>query len=241
MRVRRPLHPSPLTIVLSSAIISLVLSAAVVAAPTTSQSLRVLPPNGSSQAFAVSMHFDVPAGAHNHGPGSGHGPQDESGNMVVKRTDLADAAITLTGVADSSSASHSVSGQTVDAGSPPDPYIVAFDNAASIAAGESASVKAGDSWQTSIQTVDASGTVNSINVKTVVSTASGDSIQLHATGNGTETFSTPRGDRTADVTVDITESLVGNRLIEFDQKFSRTMQGHMGSFKTTATTTLKSS
>jgi hypothetical protein len=241
MRVRVPIHPSPVAVILSSAIISLALCAAVMADPASSQSLRVLPSNGSSQSFAISMHFDMPAGAHNHGPGSGHGPQDESGSMVVKRTDAADAAVTLTGVTEASSASHNVTGQSVDAGSPADPYIVAFDNAASIAGGEPASVKSGDSWQTSIQMVDASGSVNTINVKTVVSSASDGSIQIHATGSGSETFSTPRGDRTADVTVDITESLTGNRLTGYEQKFSRSMKGRMGTFTTSATTTLKSS
>lgn len=241
MRVRGTLQPSPLAATFSFAIICLALSAAVLADPTSSQSLRVLPANGSSRSFAISMHFDVPAGAHNHGPSSGRGQQDESGSMVVKRTAVADAAVTLTGVADSSTASHSISGQTVDAGSPPDPYIVAFDNAAALAAGEPANVIAGDSWQTSIQMVDASGKVNSIDVKSVVSSASADSVQIHATGSGSETFSTPRGDRTANVTVDISESLTGNTLTEFDQKFSRTMQGRMGSFTTSATTTLKSS
>lgn len=241
MRVRDSIQTSPLPIVLSSAIISFALSAAVMADPASSQSPNVLPSNGSSQAFAVSMHFDVPAGMHSHGPGSGHGPQDESGSMVVKRTDAADAAVTLTGVTEASSASHSVTGKTVDAGSPADPYIVALDNAASIAVGEPASVKSGDSWQTSIQMVDASGSVNAINVKSVVSSASDGSIQIHATGSGTETFSTPRGDRTADVTVDITELLSGNRLTEYEQKFSRSMKGRMGSFTTSATTTLKSS
>jgi len=39
------------------------------------------------------MQFDLPGGARNHGPGSGRGPHDENGSMVVKRTVAAVAAI----------------------------------------------------------------------------------------------------------------------------------------------------
>jgi hypothetical protein len=208
---------------------------------TSSPTVQILPTSGTIQTFTVSSHFDAPSGGHSHRPGSGGAPLDESGSMALKRTDVADAQITLTGVADSSDSPHVISGQVIDAGSPPDPYIIAFDNAASIAGAASANFTLSEAWASTVQVIGQSGSVDPITVNAIVATASGQSVLIHATGKGTETFSTPRGDRTVDLAIEITESLVANRLTEFDQKISRTMHGKMGTFTSSATTILKSS
>jgi hypothetical protein len=216
----------------------LISAAADAASPPT---VQLIPTSGTTQTFTVSSHFDAPSGGHFHRPGSGGAPQDESGSMVIKRSEMADAEITLTGVADPSDSPHVISGRTIDAGSPPDPYILAFDNAAAVAGGVSATFTSSEAWASTVQVLGQPGSVDPITINAVVASASGQSVLIHAMGKGTETFSTPRGDRTADLTIEITESLVGNRLTEFDQKVSRTMQGKMGTFTSSATTILKSS
>jgi hypothetical protein len=245
MHLRQFSRLSTPAIALSSALVSLVLGAAATADTTTAPPVQILPAAGSSQTFSVSTHLDAPSGGghfHGSGPGGpGNAPQNESGTMVVKRTDVADAEITLSGVSNASDATHPVTGQTADAGSPPDPYIVTLDNAAAIAAGAPATLATGATWTANVQTLDPGGTVNTVAVNAVVTTASGGAVSIHATGKTTETFSTPHGDRSADEAIDITESIAGSRLTEFDQKVSRTIQGHMGSFTFSATTSLKSS
>jgi hypothetical protein len=241
MQARYGSHRSPLATALSPAILSVVLLIAASADAASAPTVRILPASGTAQTFSVSSHFDAPSGGHFHRPGAGGAPQDESGSMVIKRTDTGNAQITLSGVADSSDATHVITGQAIDAGSPPDQYIVTFDNAAAVANGASATITSGETWAGAIQVLGQSGSMSSITINAVVASSSGGSVVIHATGKGTETFSTPRGDRTADLTIEITESLVGNRLTEFDQKISRTMQGKMGTFTSSATTTLKSS
>jgi hypothetical protein len=230
-----------LAIALSLAFISGAFLIAASADATSTPTVKIIPTSGTIQTFTVSSHFDAPSGGHGHRPGSGGAPQDESGSMVIKRTDMADTQITLTGVADPSDSPHVISGQAIDAGSPPDPYIVAFDNAAAIADGASANFKLSETWASTVQVLGQSSSADPITINAVAASASGQSVLIHATGKGTETFSTPRGDRTADLTIEITESLVGNRLTEFDQKVSRTMHGGMGTFTSSATIILKSS
>lgn len=241
MQARYRSHRLPSAIALSPAFISIALLVAVSADAASAPTVRIVPTSGTAQTFSVSSHFDTPSGGHFHRPGTGGAPQDESGSMVIKRTDSAVAQISLSGVADSSDATHVISGQAIDAGSPPDPYIIAFDNAVAVASGASATITSGETWDAAVKILGQSSSLNSITINAVVASASGVSVVIHATGKGTETFSTPRGDRTADLTIEITESLIGNRLTEFDQKVSRTMQGKMGTFTSSATTTLKSS
>jgi hypothetical protein len=230
-----------LAIALSPALISVALLIAATAEASSTPTLQTIPTSGTTLTFTVSSHFDAPSGGHFHRPGSGGAPQNESGSMVIKRTDMSGAQITLTGVAVPSDSPHVISGQAIDAGSPPDPYIIAFDNAAAIAGGASATTTSSEAWASTVQVLGQSGSVNPVTINAVVASASGKSVLIHATGKGSETFSTPRGDRTVDLTIEITESLVGNRLTEFDQKVSRTMQGKMGTFTSSTTTTLKSS
>ncbi len=241
MGTRRRFRRLPLAIALFPALISVALLIAAASDAASTPGVQLIPASGTTQSFTVSSHFDAPSGGHAHRPGSAGAPQDESGTMVIKRTDVADAQITLTGVADPSDAAYVISGQSIDAGSPPDPYIVVFDNAAAIAGGASATLTSSETWAAIVQVLGPSGSMDSITINAVVASATGKSAVIQATGKGTETFSTPRGDRTADLTIEITESLVGNQLTEFDQKISRTIQGGRGTFTSSATTTLKSS
>ena len=242
-------------------LIVLVLSVVLAWGIAAATSLSLLPPVGASLTFAVSSHTDTPFHNHGdshghggfHGGGSGSGPsgdpsasgfadflRDKSGTYTLSRTSSG-VKVTTSGDVDSFNSPLAITGQsTVDPGSLPDRFIVAFDNATALAAGMHAQVALNDSWSATVQLLMGPDTLQGLPVNVKVMSVNGNDVAMEGTGQGNFTLSTPMGDQPVSVNATVDADIVAGKLHAYSQKVVQTMTMQDRSVIITTTTSLTS-
>ncbi|HXM19504.1 MAG TPA: hypothetical protein VN934_11945 [Candidatus Tumulicola sp.] len=221
----------------------------------------LLPPVGASQTFTASIHFDRPSGAAfspkpepqesggnstdkketNERGGAERGfRHDQSGTLTIKRSSQDAIQVSSGGALDSFNASYPVNPTSAAPGSKPNPFVQAVYNALALAPNSPNQLRAGDEWNASIPIHAGRNSHGALPIKVKVISVNGNSAKLEGTGSQTLTFTSPRGQRQADVSATIAMTLVGGRLNAYTEKVSRTMHGQAGSFTTSNTTMLTS-
>jgi hypothetical protein len=182
-----------------------------------------------------------PSGAGSPGGAAPSFPHDESGTLMLSRTTGDSVRVTTSGDLDTLDASLAVDAVgAVSASSPPNKYIVAFDNANAIAMKQTASPKPGDTWDATAQIQTFGGQQTAVPVAVKVVSVSDGLLTLAATGSASITVSTPRGDRPADLAIAIDMQVAAGTLRSYTQKLEQTMKTPRRTITLDATTTLQS-
>ena len=181
-------------------------------------------------------------------PPSGAGPpggyrasfgHDESGTLMLSRTTNDSVRVTTGGDLDTLDASFAIDTiGAVSASSPPNKYIVAFDNATAIAAKQTTTPKPGDTWDATAQIQTFGGEQTAVPIAVKVVSVSDGLLTLAATGSASITISTPRGDRPADLAIGIDMQVASGKLRSYAQKLAQTMKTPRRTITLDATTTL---
>jgi hypothetical protein len=168
-------------------------------------------------------------------------PHDESGTLTLSRTAGGAVHVTANGDLDAVDASFEVDASgAVTSGSSPNRYVVAFDNATTIAAKQTAVPKAGDAWSATAQILSFGGPQTAVPLAVKVVSVSDGVVTLAAMGKASITVSTPRGDRPADLAVDVDMQLASGKLRSYTQKLVQSVKTPRRTFTLGATTTLTS-
>lgn len=216
---------------------------------------------GASLTFTVSSHTDTPfhnqGGPHGHGGFHGGGPgsgpsgdpsasgfadflRDKNGTYTLSRTSSG-VTVTTSGDVDSFNSPLAVTGQgTVDPGSLPDRFIVAFDNATVLAAGMHAQAALDDSWSATMQLLMGPDTLHGLPITVKVTSVNGNDVALQGTGQDNFTLSTPMGDQPVSVNATVNADIAAGKLHAYSQKVVQTMTMQDRSVIITATTILTS-
>lgn len=212
----------------------------------------LLPAVGSSVTFTATSHTDTPhhhnGGFHSSGPGGGPGgggsggggfasfTRDQNGTITFAR-DASGVEPSVTGDLDTVTGPLGVSSQgVIDPGSPPNRFVVAFDNASAIAEAMPARISANSSWSANVQFQpgpDAS--LQTVPLTTTAVSVAGDDVKIQGSGKGTASLSTPMGDQTADISVTVNAEIKGGQLQSYTQQIAQTMSMHDHTFTITTT------
>jgi hypothetical protein len=168
-------------------------------------------------------------------------PHDQSGTLTLKRTASNSVQVTTGGDLDTLDSALPINATGgIDAGDTPNQFVVAFDNAAALVTQAPAAPKVGDSWPATIQIVTMGSALPTQSVTVKAVGVNGANLTLQATGSGTITISTPRGDRPADVSATLNLTTAAGKIASSTQQISQTVKTQYRSFTVGATTSLKS-
>lgn len=200
-------------------------------------SSSLLPPVGATLTFIVSSHTDVPRrmatqmqSAPSPSPDDPYAKyramlRDQKGTLTLRRSAADSVQIVIGGDLDPIQSPLAITETgAIDPGTSPNRFIVCFDNGVSMEAGLTTDAKVGTQWSSAIEVPTQNDTLQSFPVTVKVTSVSGDDLKLEATGQGTMTVSTPRGERTVNVNVAGNEEFAAGRLSAFTQTVKESLK-----------------
>ena len=240
-----------------------VLLAAMFASSAATASVPLLPGVGASVTFTATSHTDLPnrpggfqggppdgggfpggggpsgGGSPEGGPPSG-GPgdfmRDQQGTITLLRDDSGIEPLVNGDLDDITGPLNISSRGVVDAGTPPNRFVVAFDNAIALAEGMPSKVASNESFGANLELIAGGGAFASIPMTMKIASVSGDDIKMLGTGKGTIPAMAQGGDQSsAAVDVTVSAEIKGGRLMAYSQKVAQTMSMHDNSFTITTT------
>jgi hypothetical protein len=170
--------------------------------------------------------------------------RDQKGTLTLVRTSSG-VNVTASGdqdlISSSGTAPLAVTSQgTLDPGSPPNRFVVAFDNAIVLAAAMPAQAAPNESWSATLQLLMGPDTLQALPVTVKVAAANGNDVKMQGTGQGNFTLSTPMGDQPVSVNATINTDVTAGKLHAYTQKVVQTMTMRNHSVTITTTTSLTS-